>query len=133
MANTNRFAGAVADRWVSVSGLGLTIVDSVGAEELKLGWLKIAFSGGLGDERPESIRLGESVPKSPVDSNWRVGRKEADDLAGPCCEECEGCLDRPSIWSGSGDGIRARGPSSALCDGCELSELALARLNVGLV
>ena len=108
------------------------MVDSVGAEELKLGWLKIAFSGGLGDERPESKFFGESVPKPPEDSNGRVGRKEADGLAGACCDECEGCLDRPSMWSGSGDGMRARGPSSTLCVGCELSELARARLNVGL-
>lgn len=108
------------------------MVDSVGAEELKLGWLKIAFSGGLGDDRPESMPLGESVPKPLEGSNPIVGRNSVDGLVWECCEECEGCLDRPSMWSGSGDGIRARGPSSTLCEGCELSELARARLNVGL-
>jgi hypothetical protein len=99
---------------------------------LKLGWLKIAFSGGLGVERPESMSFGESIPKALDESNASVGREGADGLAGECCEECEGCLERPSMWSGSGDGMRARGPSSALCVGCELSELARARLNAGL-
>lgn len=68
----------------------------------------------------------------PEDSNARAGSEGVDVLAGACCEECEGCLERPSMWSGSGDGMRASGPSSALCVGCELSELARTRLNVGL-
>jgi hypothetical protein len=74
------------------------MVDSVGAEELKLGWLKMAFSGGLlGDERPEFMPLGESIPRLSEDSNGRAGRNGAVALAGECCEECEGCLDKPSM------------------------------------
>jgi hypothetical protein len=74
----------------------LTIVDSVGADELKLGWLKIVFSG-VGEERPESISFGESIPRPPEDSKARVGRKGADGLVAECCEECEVRLDKPSM------------------------------------
>jgi hypothetical protein len=77
-----------------VGVVGFTIVDSVGAEELKLGWLNMAFSGRCGDERPESMSLGDSMPE---DSNAIVGRKDEDGLGVECCEECEGRLERPSI------------------------------------
>lgn len=40
------------------------------------------------------------------------GCKLEEGLALPCPEECVLCLWSPSMWSGSGEGIRASGPSS---------------------
>ena len=98
LAKTNRFAGAVAERCVSVGGLECAIVDNVGADELKLGWLNMAFSIGYGDGWPVSMSLGDSIPRPPDDSNAKAGRKGIDGLVVECCEEClKDALERPSI------------------------------------
>jgi hypothetical protein len=53
-----------------------------------------------------------------------VGEEDSNDSGGmdgtvllvlafaPCPEECDPCRCRPSIWSGSGEGMWAKGPSS---------------------
>ena len=89
-ANASRFAGLVAERWASVGGEESTVL-STGALELRFGWLKSVLSDG------------GRVPSSS--SNGSAGRNTG------APDEAVGWR-RPSMWSGFGDGMRARGPSS---------------------
>ena len=89
-ANASRFTGVVAERWASVGGDVSTVL-STGALELRFGWLNSVLS--------DEGRLPSSS------SNESAGRN----TGGP--DEAVGWRS-PSIWSGFGDGMRARGPSS---------------------
>jgi hypothetical protein len=88
-ANASRL-GVVAERWGSVGCEESTVLNT-GALEFRFGWLKSVLS--------DEGRLPSSS------SNDSAGRN----TAGP--DEAAGWR-RPSIWSGFGDGMRARGPSS---------------------
>jgi hypothetical protein len=93
------------------------IADRAGADELESVNMLLSFSGGW------------SVVLDGL--NWRGGNEGALPPACELLDECEGCRCSPSIWSGSGEGIRARGPSSDGCPGCELYEFERIRLKVG--
>lgn len=64
------------------------------------------MSSFVGESRTNPAPRGDKE-----DSNGRGGIDGAD-TTGEWADECEGCLCRPSMWSGSGDGIRASGPNS---------------------
>ena len=109
-AKARRFAGVVAERCVNIGGPAVNIVESAGADEL--GWLKSPRSG-VGARRIEPVSLlslvGESTDRL-FESKFIGGRNVV--FADAALAECGGCLCRPSMWSGSGDGMRASGPSS---------------------
>ena len=121
-ANARRFAGAVCDLCVSVGGFELNIVESAGADEF--GWLKSPRSG-VTERMIEPVSTA-SLAASTVRplSKLSGGRKVVGEV-GPA--ECGGCLWRPSMWSGSGEGMRASGPSSGPCDGGESYEFERCR------
>ncbi len=108
---------------MSVGGDDVNIVESAGADEF--GWLNIARSGVA--DRAILVSGDESLGESerPLESNVSGGIK-LDDPLGGC-----GCLCSPSMWSGSGEGIRANGPSSGPCEAGESYELARFRVNEG--
>lgn len=105
----------MAERWVNVGGLDVNIVESAGADEL--GWLKRLFSGV--EERGP---VGSSFADSCAFSNGSGGMKEVAPLE-------VWCLCKPSMWSGSGEGIRANGPRSGLSVGGESYEFERCRPN----
>lgn len=129
-----RFGGAVCDRWVRVGGDFVEALRrlklSAGAEELKVGFWKMAevrccpcpsewdeaIDGAASTPFPDEIdedvalRLNE-VSRGEDDSKVRGGREKG---AASVKGDERGLCRNPSIWSGSGEGIRASGPISAL-------------------
>lgn len=126
-ANASRFAGVVTARRVSISWVGAVTVDSVGSGLFSPEWLytlerfsfPILVVSEVGTVAKSKVRGGsvggpllieDSFPELEAFADW-----------------CEPCRRRPSIWSGSGESMRARGPAASACVGTDSYKFARIR------